>query len=190
MGDDMTLAELIEAVKRIVDDTSVPDDWVIGWLNECLGDLTPVLRLEERSVASVIAGMKEIALPVDLYEVRFVRLLSESNPRKPLHPADSVSTGYKRWGKVIILQPPPTVDDTVELWYWRTPTPLKELTDVPEVPEAFQHLLVWYAGALYQSYQRDIDLERVLFYRRYTEGKQALDKYTLARTLRNPLVQL
>lgn len=176
-----TLKQLIDEVKNIVDDDSIPDGWVKSWLNTALGDLTPVLRLEARATALITAGVSEYALPLDMYDVCQMRLFSESMPRRRLSRTDFVTTGYKVWGKTLILQPVPTSDDTVELWYYRVPKTLSDNDDKPEIPEPFQHLLVWYAAATYQAYQHEASLEQQVFYRRYMEGRAALDNYTQSK---------
>ncbi|MGB9903474.1 MAG: hypothetical protein ACPLQO_02235 [Desulfotomaculales bacterium] len=174
-----TLLQLKTDVKALVDDIDIPDDWLLSWLNQGLADLTPALRIGERATANIIAGKSDYTLPADFYQIRQVRFLSESIPLSALLPEDFTSRGYKIWGKTLLLQPVPKKDDTVEMWYYRTPVALAGNNDVPEVPEPFQHLLIWYAGSLYEVYRRDIDIERTTYYPRYLEGKAALNSYTL-----------
>lgn len=174
-----TLLQLKEDVKALVDDTSVPADWLLSWLNQGLADLTPVLRIAERATAGIIAGKSEYALPSNFYDIRQIRFLSENAPLSELSPDNFTSKGYKIWGKALLLQPTPNKDDTLEMWYYRTPSALVNDSDVPEVPEPFQHLLVWYAASLYQVNQQSIDIERATYYPRYLEGKAALNNYTL-----------
>lgn len=174
-----TLVELVADTKILIDDSQVPDTWVQGWIMQGLADLAPVLRLEARATASVLAGRDEYAAPVDLYDVKLLRLLAESEPRQAIPFNDFQSAGYKLWGGAIILQPAPASDDTMELWYWRVPDA------VSDVPATFQHLLVWYAGACYQAEQREVQVEQTSFWPKYLMGKQALARYTAARSARH-----
>jgi hypothetical protein len=177
-----TVLQLKTDVKVLVDDMDIPDDWLLSWLNQGLADLTPVLRIRERATADVIAEKAEYALPPDFYQMRQIRYLTGHYTKAPLPSLlaeDFRSRGYKIWGNTLILQPAPNQDGTVELWYYRLPAVMAEDGDVPEVPDPFQHLLVWYAGCLYEVYRRDIDISQAAYYPRYLNGRAALDSYTL-----------
>ncbi|MDK2902077.1 MAG: hypothetical protein PWR14_981 [Thermosediminibacterales bacterium] len=174
-----TLSQLKTDVKALVDDIDIPDNWLLSWLNQGLSDLTPVLRIGERAVADIISNKADYALPTDFYQINHVRLLSENFPLPSLTSEDFTSKGYKIFGRTLLLQPVPRKDDTIEIWYYRVPATLASDNDVPEIPEPFQHLLVWYAGSLYEVYRRDVDIEQAVYYPRYLEGKAALNNYTL-----------
>lgn len=174
-----TLAEPVADVKVLVDDSQVPDAWVEGWIMQGLADLTPVLRLEARATTSVLAGRDEYAAPLDLYDVKLLRLMGEVEPRQAIPFNDFESTGYKLWGGAIILQPAPASDDTMEMWYWRVPNA------VSDVPSAFQHLLTWYAASVYQAEQKEVQVEQTSFWPKYLQGKMALARYTATRSSRH-----
>jgi hypothetical protein len=176
-----TLEQLIDRVQRQVDDTQVPDDWVKDWLNEALMDLAPVLRLEARSTAGIVAGHAEYAQPSDLHTLRMLRLLNEVQPREAVPLKDFSSKGYKQWDNALILQPVPTADDTLELWYYRVPKALDANNPEPEVPTQFHHALVWYACASYQAQQKEISVEQSSYYPRYMAAKGAIERFTIQR---------
>lgn len=180
-----TLAQLVTGVKALIDDSAMPDATIKVWLNDALRDLTPALRLEGRAVSPMLAGKDEYGIPEDLFRIRALKISTEDAPRNPVRFTDFTTEGYKHWGKAIILQPPPAVDGEIELWYWRVPKMLTEDGDTPEVPQPFQHLLVWYASAMYQVYDKEAELEQTMYYPKYQSGKAVLSRYTAARAAMN-----
>lgn len=176
-----TLRQLTEDLKPLVDDADLLPIYVTSLFNEALGDLTPVLRLEARATAQVLAGRAEYAAPLDMYEPRYLKIQEEPASRERLVIEDTISKGYKLWAGAIILQPAPQTDGTLELWYYRIPAALANDGDKPEVPEPYQHALLWYAGARYQVDSRDIEIERATFWPKYLMVKSAIDLFTAKR---------
>lgn len=172
-----TLDQLVEDVRRLIDDQAVSADWIKGWINQGLADLAPVLRLEGMAAVNVEAERDEYAAPQDLLEIRLLKL--EGAIKRPLPFYDFENAGFRLWNNTIILQPAPEKDGTMEIWYWRVPA------EVTEVPMAFQHLLILYAACCYLAEQRDVEVEQVSFWPKYMLGKRELAKYVAQRHIQN-----
>jgi hypothetical protein len=167
----LKLSELIAEVNKDLDDTLSNAD-IIGWLNRCLDDLSPVANYPKSSTISTVKDQKEYALPSDL--INTVLLIDEDKkleyPQVELR--NYAYTGYKRWGANVTLQPTPSEVRTLSLYYHATLPKLVNPDDVPAIRSDFHDLLVLYAvaKAKYQDEEESMQLNAMS---EYTARKEA-----------------
>jgi hypothetical protein len=180
----MNLSELIREVNKDIDDSLANID-VTGWINRALDDLSPYANYQKASTISLVADQKQYALPSDL--IRIVHLLDEDKlvEYQQIPVNDLYSTGYKRWGNNIIIQPTPKENRDLTLYYQARLPHLVNADDVPAIPEEYHDLLVLYAvaKAKYQdeeeSMQNNAMQEYMMRKDQFIAFMQAGDVYTV-----------
>jgi hypothetical protein len=156
------LGSIISKVQNKLDDTGFSSAILTDFANDAQRELfnSRYFKFMEASQDfTVNAGSTDIGtLPSNLQQPRDLRIKTPealASVLQPISPEEydvffnanaqntqgSPSHWYYYDGK-IYLYPIPSQDITVTLRYWKTPTELVNVTDVPEVPSEFQEILV------------------------------------------------
>jgi hypothetical protein len=141
----MNLEQIIEEINKDIDDTVDSSD-IIGWVNRCLDDLSPLTKKEDKKLAD-ISPLNAYELPTDYAEM--VLVLVNGIKFEPVSLSNPYSTGYKVWNKVLFLQNGPD-SGQIELYYYRRLNHIAEETDIPEIEPSFHDLFVLYTVAHHQ----------------------------------------
>lgn len=159
----MNLKELQNEINKDLDDTLDNSD-LTGWINRGLDDLTPSANYQKSTSVQVLIGQKEYPLPGDYLEM--VQMVDGSTVLSPVSLRDFQSTGYKLWGNKLILQPVPSEDKTIDLYYHARLPHLVNPDDEPEIPSHFHDLLVLYAvaKAKYQDEEESMQMNAISDY--------------------------
>lgn len=155
--------QLVDAVTSVVDDTSLLATLVLGWINEGLGSLAAVLRIEELVTIAVTPPTLEYTMPTATGEmIEIFRVVLVSAPQTKLvrlslddfdDPPASLGgrIGYRVWaGKLKLTSL--LAADTVNIYRYRSPAAIT-LASSPEVPPFFDSVLVHYGAKI--AYERD-----------------------------------
>lgn len=141
----MTALQLIQSVLRKLDRPTDDDtvamykEWLLGYLNEALLDLTAELRPWRRDTLAMTGGQAELGdLPCTCLKVLSAQI---DGQRRLFYYGSTRGT----------LLFPGLGDGTVELTYRYQPDLLTELDDEPQLPEGLQGLLAEYAAARERS---------------------------------------
>lgn len=176
----VNLEEIIEEINKDADDT-LDNSEVIGWINRGLDDLTILAKYQRVATVMVISGQKEYELPSDLVSLKHVvmngKLLKEI-------PIGESKEGYKLWEQ-LILQPTPTEDAQIELYYYATLPRVIEMTDVPKIPSLFHDLLVYYTLAKY-NFREEEETIQLNAWNDYLNRKTEFARY-MNRTTITPI---
>lgn len=148
----MNLEQIIEEINRDIDD-SLEVDELLGWVNRCMDDLSPVAKKESKIVYD-ISETNAYELPSDWMGTVLVMVNGKQYEAVPLN---DTSAGYKVWGNVLSLQNGPS-DGQIELYYYRRLAHLEKMEDVPEIEPSYHDLFVLYTVAHHQF--MDDELER------------------------------
>lgn len=159
----MTLEEMMILVGSLVDwkfeltsEGKIPPE-LVAFFNACSGDIVDVARYAKRATLNYEAGVTptEFSLPVDYYKLPEYALWYQGSPLKELNLNDHSSTGFRRWGKTIILQGL-TGSGTLELYYYATlPRFVGNPNEEPVINVAFHDLYVLFAAAKFKQGQPD-----------------------------------
>lgn len=151
------------------------NDEIIDVFNEGLVDLAEVLRLETIAYASLTAEHKTVTWPTDVFELHMVKLEKSGELRR--RNIDDDSKGYQVYGGEIhfgdTLKPP----DTCTLHYYRYPSIIESVSDVPDLPVRFSHALKYYFIVAYQQEDEELQLEED-YLRKYYRVKEQIDRHT------------
>ena len=152
----MTVAELIGLLNDMTDREN-PTEEALRWFNACSRRIAPQARIPQISESTIPVPFSRFSLPEDLVEIVQPDGLQYQPEGKSywtiiydrhLHP--NKVTGYRRFGKVVVLDS--TYEPgTLRLDYYRLPDPLTSLDDEPEIPEAFHEIYAYYGAMLYLS---------------------------------------
>jgi hypothetical protein len=138
----MNLQEIIDEVNKNVDDELDNID-VIGWVNRCIDDLTPVARYQKIYPITTQDGVNTYSLPSDLTKI--VQLTDNTCTLSPLNMSDLKRNGYKVFANQLILQPTPDDARQLTLYYEGNLPYLENMDDVPVIHQSFHDLFVLYA---------------------------------------------
>jgi len=139
----MKLQDLIKEVNKDSDD-SLPNAEVIQWINRGLDDLTPVAKYKKTALIPLTSGQDQYPLPDDFHREELI-LQDDELFEIPLK--DRTSRGYKKWGNVLTVQPKPSTDGELTLYYYAKLPHLKNSDDEPVIPSYYHDLLILFAVA-------------------------------------------
>lgn len=154
----MTLAELIEELALIVRDDNLEPRFK-GWINAAILTIAtdfdlPTLRILQPTVFPVTSSFWVYDLPTD-YHKNLFRVVDENYNRikifdeleylenldlEHVDVGDHVSHVATNEESLCVY---PKADDSLRLWYYKRPTELVNLSDIPTcIPEAFQERVI------------------------------------------------
>jgi hypothetical protein len=168
----MNLQEIINEINKDIDD-SLPNGDLIGWINRCIDDLSPHAQYQKSSSITLITNQKEYDLPSD-YQ-RLVYLVNEI-PLNQVEMKDFASNGFKLWGNKLVIQPTPTQDGSLDLYYEAKIPHLVNLSDEPQIPSQFHDLFIFYTVARRQ-YQDDEEARQMNAMSEYNQRKNDFIKF-------------
>jgi hypothetical protein len=153
----MNLEQLINEINKDLDD-SLENEELLGWINRCMDDLSPIAQYQKSAAISLVVDQKEYDLPSDY--IRLVEFINGDVPLSRVTLKDFSSTGYKLWGNKLILQPTPDQEGTCDLYYEAKLPYLVNLEDEPQIPSQFHDLFIHYtvARARYQDEEENLQL--------------------------------
>jgi hypothetical protein len=191
----MQLVELMEMLNFMVDeeyelepDGSLPAV-ITRLFNACSADLTEIARYPLRATYPYDKATdgSEINLPADTF-----KLIQKGGvwfgdtvlAEVPLTDTTSTS-GYSKWGTVLILKGPPADAGTIKLYYFgKLPKFTGVSTEEPVIPEAYHELYALFAAMRYMQNLQDKDeiaLKRD-FQAEYQQKKAEFEAYMLENT--------
>ncbi|GIN88705.1 hypothetical protein J6TS2_50910 [Heyndrickxia sporothermodurans] len=153
----MNLDQIIEEVNKDIDD-SIDNQEITGWINRCVDDLSIHAKYQKSTTIELIPNQKEYDLPHDF--IKLVSLVDSVTPLKLIQINDFVSIGYKMWSDKLIIQPTPTNEKVLDLYYKAKLPYLKDSDDEPQIPSQFHDLFILYAvaKARYQDEEESLQL--------------------------------
>lgn len=177
-----TVSNLIMEGNSTVDETFDNADW-LAWFNGALGELSLALNLEGKADVTIDYDPydptilhRDFPLPADC--IMLSAILDSNGQMLRLTTIDKAKEGskiYEYGGRIYFSEDYP-IGSTFSLLYTRRPAQLKNDSDVPEVPEEFQQLLVIYG--CYKSQLKDDELERAqMFYMEYLTQKNNFETH-------------
>ncbi len=208
----MNVTQLTEAVQLGLKDPSITDDVILAALNRAVGDVAashPLPLLKAEDTLSVPAGVLSVSLPADYHHDLWWVYSSTTNHDLPIcvnHRAlENEYFDRKTWtGHIthvaveeglLYVRPIPSVDETLEVKYYRQPTELEETTDVPSVipDELHQGLLADLAlSHFYDAIEDGVDGAKTNtqhYHGRYLEALAKLQKFYPRPTKQRPFVR-
>lgn len=169
----MNLQDIINEINKDVDDSLERDD-IIGWVNRCIDDLSPIAKKEEQTTYE-LATENAYELPDNYFELFLVMVEGCSYRMVPL--TDSYSRGYKVWGNVLSLQNQPD-SGQMDLYYYRRLNHVADDEDIPEIEPSFHDLFILYTVA-YNRFAEDEPEQQANAMSRYHVRKQEFQDYIL-----------
>jgi hypothetical protein len=163
----MNLEQIIEEINKDLDDT-FDNGELIGWINRCVDDLTPFAKSQKSAVISLVSGQKTYDVPTDF--MKMAALIDTVGALYEVPLRDFNSPGYKLFGNQLIIQPTPTENKELDLYYEGTLPHLVELTDEPQIPSQFHDLFILYTVAKRQ-YQDDEEARQMNAWSDYQSRK-------------------
>lgn len=150
----MNLGEILAEVNKNVDDELEAAD-VIGWVNRCIEDLTPIANNQTILTMPIITNQQSYKLPSDFVEM--VQVVRNNRFANPLALSDTTRYGYKLFNNNIMLQPIPDSDGSMDIYYKSILPYLTDLEDVPQIPTFFHDIFVLYAVAKFKFQDQDTE---------------------------------
>lgn len=175
----MNLEQIIEEINKDLDD-EIENDELIGWINRCIDDLSPIARQEQKAVIE-ITETNDYELPDDFIKMFMV---SVNGKRYDTLPLSSNSTGYKVWGNNLSLSNGPS-DGSIELYYYKRLSHLENMDDVPEIDPAFHDLFILYTIGHHQFMDDELERETDAF----TRYNARREEYKLFMNKKAPSIQ-
>ncbi len=187
-----TFLELQNAVKQEMqlDPGLISDEERKQFINDCINDLGNIALFEKEVTLSSVGGV--ISTPTDLVSPILVRLASDNRYLKPLSMSVMPATGDNPIGYIykfntIELYPKPTSEHSIKLYYAYRPAQLVSDTDIPDIPEGWDHLIVDYAVA--KAHRKNGNISMFREYMSYYEAKKANLVSELMRRLNARVVE-
>jgi hypothetical protein len=169
----MNLQEIIDEINKDVDDELENED-IVGWVNRCLDDLTPVARYQKLMTITTTSGVNTYSLPSDLTKV--VQVVDNTTPLNPLNVSDFNKDGYKVFANQLILQPTPEDEREITLYYEGNLPYLTEASDVPVIHSSFHDLFVLYTVARFM-YKDDETYRKSDAFAEYVQRKREFVRF-------------
>ncbi len=183
----MTVTEII-AMAQLQSEEVYDDATWIKYINACLYDLTPVIKLlntKANIVATLTSGSCDISISADQDLAKAASFLyayftpaagvSEQLRRLPI--SDNVSRGWKQTQTTISLQNCGSDSGTLRLDYYKALQPVSKTSDdlltVSGLPEQYHHMVVLYCVAKSQQKEEELD-DANNAYSEYMLGKKQL----------------
>ncbi len=186
------ISTVLQDIKDLVSDSELDNGFLVTALNEASYDLADVLRLEAAPVTiNLVAGKAEYTaadgVPSDdaMVSLHAAYVVGADDPLIEIPTADLQATGLKFWGGTMTVQPTPTQNDTLKLFYFRYPAALTidNLTATLDTLEHWQHLHTKYAAAQTQVQAEELD-DKDDFMADYLRGRALLDQATSRKLAR------
>jgi len=122
-------------------------------VNDALNIIATEAKLEAETSINVTAGTANYPLPTDY---KSPRALMEGTLDCPIHiydlvPPEEISYGYSIWNGEIIIKPTPTQNVTLNFYYYKFPSELKNDEDIPDIDPQYHEILAAYAAAMILS---------------------------------------
>lgn len=147
---------------------------VDGFLNDALRIVARRVRHytgEAEQAIVTVAGTAAYAWPADLGKLRWLRDVANASTLELVGLRDidnaPVAQGrpsaYATAGKTVTLYPTPDAAYSLDLRYWALPDLVREDGDVPDLPEDYHRILVFYA--LQRCYELEDDFEAAGYWR-------------------------
>ncbi len=180
------LSTALQDIKDLVGDSDLDNGFLTNALNEASYDLADVLRLEAAPITiNLVAGKAEYTaadgVPSDdaMVSLHAAYIVGNDEPLFEIPTADLQSTGLKFWGGTMTVQPTPTENATLKLFYFRYPAALSVAvqTATLDTLEHWQHLHIKYAAAQTQAQAEELD-DKDDFMADYLRGRALLDQAT------------
>lgn len=170
----MNVGEIALRVKRQFGDeegAQIRNDDIIRWINDAQRDLAVSNDLLQTTATTpIIAGQDQYFLPPDILTLRSVRVFgrklevlsaeqaAEWTPNTP-EQQQGVVTHFSQWALKIDLYPVPVINDPagLQVYFTRSPLPVVDVTDVPELPLQYHNRIVEYCLA--QAHELDDNME-------------------------------
>lgn len=177
----MRVSELINKGNRKLDYTLDNQLWY-DYFNDCLRELAPILRIEAKVTVPYEIGVNEYDVPEDLVDDNILMIVfnDENNSfrleRLPLD--DFSNTGFKLFGNVIELclgNITISGNASFTIWYYRLPETISTISQVPEIPESYQPILLFYGAAKYNQTDEEPENE-ASFWKDYLMLRTQLEK--------------
>ncbi|MEH7082965.1 hypothetical protein V7139_09555 [Neobacillus drentensis] len=169
----MNFEQIVNEINKDLDDTQDNGD-LIGWINRCVDDLSPIAKKEAKNVYD-ITSLNTYELPVDMIELVVILVNGLEYHSVPLN--NSYSTGYKIWGNILSLQNTPE-SGTIEIYYYKRLNHLENLADIPEIEPSFHDLFVLYTIANNQ-FMEDEPERQMDAISRYNNRKQEFQAFVM-----------
>lgn len=185
---------LIMEANSTVDETFDNADWM-AWFNGALGDVAAYLNLEGKTTIKVDYDKYDTETVVYEFQLPTDCIKLEAVYDKDMNPVTVQAIGDRvlpksvcLFNNTLLVSTDTPIGTEYTLVYTRRPAQLRNDSDIPELPEEFQQLLVIYG--CYKSQLKDDELERAqLFYAEYVSQKRSLidymRKFRPARTYTN-----
>ena len=178
-----TFAELQQAIatEMQLDPGLISDEERKRFINDCLADLGDMGLFEKEAVLTVTNG--EAALPSDFVSLISVRWQDGRTLRPASLEEQIVGSGSKPVKFLLMPQKIrviPAADGELMLYYGYRPAPLEADTDVPDIPEGYDMLIVDYSVARAHRKNGNIGLWRE-YMSYYESGKLRLANELLRR---------
>ena len=167
----MNLEQIIEEVNRDLDDT-LENEAVIGWVNRCIDDLTPLAKKEALLITDANI-LNSYDLPEDLHEIGFV--VADDTEYERIAFNDNANKGFKIWANTLFLQPAVS-SGSVQLYYYKKLAHVAETEDIPEIEEQFHDLFVLYTVA-YNQFMEEEPEKQADAMNRYNMRKRDFAEY-------------
>lgn len=164
----MNLQDIIDEINKDTDE-DLENDEVLGWINRCLDDLTPLARYQKTMTITTKNGVNTYSLPSDLTKI--VQVIDESNSLSPLDMSEYNKNGYKVFANQLILQPTPDSVRDITLYYEGNLPHLVNGEDIPAIHPSFHDLPVLYTVARFM-YKDDETYRKSDALAEYTQRKR------------------
>jgi hypothetical protein len=168
----MNLEQIINEINKDLDDTQDNGD-LIGWINRCVDDLSPIAKKETKNVYD-ITSENTYELPEDMLELVLILVNGIEYQSVPLN--NSYTTGYKIWEKLSLQNSPES--GTIEVYYYKRLNHLENLADVPEIEQSFHDLFVLYTIA-HNQFMEDEPERQMDAISRYNNRRQEYQAFVM-----------
>lgn len=181
--DDLTDAKVDNLFDQAIRDVSVRFDWPY---------------LAKIDTIAVTNGTDTYALPADCDRVHTILLAGSTAPLEEvaastglsaegLSPSSGTPSWFFIWGENFVLRPVPDADNTLTVYYFRTPTLMTDDAHEPEFADQFHYVLTDFV--MQQLWEREEDFEKGNVYKdRYLQGVEQMARFYLNRAKDAPLV--
>lgn len=180
----MDVGTLIAKGNRKIDYTIDNQQW-FDYFNDCLMELTPILRLETKKTVPLEQGTLTYSTPSDLVEhdIIMIRLKKAGITLRRLPLDNFTDTGYKIYDGTIELQLGGlslNTGESMDIFYYRKPAQIKTANQIPDIPEQYRPILIFYGAAKYNQTDEEPENESS-FWKDYLFLRAQLEEYTRKR---------
>lgn len=140
----MQLSDIIYEINKDIDE-ELDFDELIGWINRCIDDLSPIANYQKMIPLTVTPGVDTYDMPTDL--TKRIQIVDGTRVLPHQDLSNFTDEGYKIYANKIIIQPMPTETKTLTLYYDASLPYLKNMTDIPVIHQNFHDLFILYGVA-------------------------------------------